>query len=98
MTYDLEDEDKRLGFVKTVYPNYNGAEVKQIHKLFYGDYLTSDGETIINLQKVRQSTDIGVKVLEDVKIIRSCAQCPVFDDLDKQLMDMRTLNPVPGST
>lgn len=90
LTYDFENNDGRLGFVKTNYPNYNGAEVNQIHKLYYGDYLNSLGEIENVLQKVRQSTDIGDKVLENVKIIRTCKQCPVYDELDAEIAEMST--------
>lgn len=88
LTYDFENNDGRLAFVKTNWPNYNGAEVNQIHKLYYGDYLTSTGETENVLQKVRQSTDIGELVLENVKTIRTCAQCPVYDTLEEELKTM----------
>ena len=88
LTYDFNNNDGRLAFVKTNWPNYNGAEVNQIHKLYYGDYLNSLGETENVLQKVRQSTDIGEKVLEDVKVIRTCNQCPVYDSLDSELNEI----------
>ena len=62
-----------------------------MHKLFYGDYLTSEDETITVLRKVRQSTEIGDQILDNVKVIRTCKQCPVYDDLDKMRMDMDAL-------
>lgn len=92
MTYNFIDEDRRLDFVKTHWPNYNGVEVNQLHKLFYGDYMTSEDETITVLRKVRQSTQIGDKVLDNVKVIRSCKQCPVYDDLDEMRKDMEKLS------
>lgn len=88
LTYDFENNDGRLAFVKTNWPNYNGAEINQIHKLYYGDYLNSQGETENVLQKVRQSTDIGDTVLENVKVIRTCNQCPVYDELNAELEEM----------
>lgn len=90
LTYDFEGNDGRLAFVKTNWPNYNGAEVNQINKLYYGDYTTSTGEVENVLQKVRQSTDIGELVLDEVKVIRTCAQCPVYDTLEEELKVMNT--------
>jgi hypothetical protein len=93
LTYDFENNEGRLAFVKNNWPNYNGAEVNQIHKLYYGDYVNSLGETENVLQKVRQSTDIGEKVLEDVKVIRTCKQCPVYDELEDELEEMALQKP-----
>ena len=98
LTYDFATNDGRLAFVKTHWPNYNGVEVNQLHKLYYGDYLNSLGETENVLQKVRQSTDFGEKVLEDVKTVRTCKQCPVFDELDEELEQMALQNSTGGST
>lgn len=91
LTYNFVDEDKRLGFVKTHWANYNGVEVNQIHKLFYGPYLTSDNEDITVLRKVRQATDIGEEILENVTTYRNCKECPVYDELDDMRDDMETL-------
>lgn len=88
LTYDWENNDGRLGFVHTNYPNYNGVEVNQIHKLEYGDYLNSDGEHDNVLLRVRQSTDFGDVILENVKKIRTCVQCPVYDELEDQMFAM----------
>lgn len=88
LTYNFEDEDRRLGFVKTHWPNYNGVEVNQMHKLFYGDYVTSEDETIRVLKKVQQSTELGDKVLENVKVIRTCKQCQVYDELEDEAQTM----------
>jgi len=38
--------------------------------LFYGDYLNSLGETENVLQKVKQTTDVGDLVLENVKVTK----------------------------
>lgn len=88
LTYDFENNEGRLAFVKNHWANYNGFEVNQIHKLYYGDYLNSQGETENVLQKVRQSTDVGDVVLENVKVVRTCNQCPVYDKLDTELEEM----------
>lgn len=87
LTYDQVngEEDLRLVFVKTHWPNYSGVEVNQIHRLYFGDYFNSENQTITVLHKVRQTTDIGKKILEDVKVIRNCKNCPVYDDLDAEL-------------
>lgn len=58
----------------------------------YGDYLTSDNETIKALLKIRQSTNVGEEVLENVKVIRTCKQCPVYDELDEELNQMNKNN------
>ncbi len=84
LTYDAQDEDMRLYFVKTHWPNYNGVEVNQFHKLFYGDYVTSENETITVLKKVQQSTDIGNKILPNIKVIRTCKQCAVYDAIEQE--------------
>jgi hypothetical protein len=98
LTYDFENNDGRLAFVKTNWPNYNGVQVNQIHKLYYGDYLNSLDETENVLQRVRQTTDIGDLVLEYAKVIRSCKQCPVYDELEDELEIMATQNQKGGST
>jgi len=90
LVYDFENNDGRLAFVKTNWPNYNGMEINQMHKLYYGDYLNSLGETENVLQKVRQSTDFGEKVLDNVEIVRTCRQCPVYDNLEDEMEDMMT--------
>ncbi len=88
MTYNFDDEDRRLGYVKTHWDNYNGVEVNQMHKLFYGDYLTSDNDTTTVLKKVQQTTDIGDKVLENVDVVRTCKQCPVYDQIEQEAQTM----------
>lgn len=69
LTYDLNNEG-RLSLVETNWPNYNGAEINQTHNLYYGDYLNSAGETENVLQKVKQTTDVGELVLENVKVTK----------------------------
>lgn len=62
--------------------------------MYYGDYLNSDGEIDNLLMKVRQSTDFGEEVLENVKQVRTCKQCPVYDELDKEIEELlATQNP-----
>ena len=47
--------------------------------------------------KVRQSTNFGKEVLENVEQVRTCKQCPVFDTLDKEIEDMlESQNPTGG--
>ena len=95
LTFDWENNEGRLAFVKTHWPNYNGVEIDQIHKLYYEDYLNSQGKIDNVLMKVRQSTNFGKEVLENVEQIRTCKQCPVFDKLDKEIEDMlATQNPI----
>lgn len=87
LTYDKVngEEDLRLVFVKTYWPYYHGVEVNQIHRLYFGDYFNSEDQTITVLHKVRQTTDIGKKILEEVKVVRNCKECPVYDTLDEEL-------------
>ena len=86
-----------MAFVKTHWPNYNGVEIDQIHKLYYGDYLNSEGEIDNVLMKVRQSTNFGNEILENVEQVRTCNQCPVFDALDEEIEDMLAAqNPTGG--
>ena len=95
LTFDWENNEGRLAFVKTHWPNYNGVEIDQIHKLYYEDYLNSQGKIDNVLMKVRQSTNFGKEVLENVEQIRTCKQCPVFNKLDKEIEDMlATQNPI----
>lgn len=92
LTYDWLNNDGRLAYVKTNWPNYNGVEVNQIHKLYYGDYLNSEGEIENVLMKIRQSTDFGDKILENIKKTRTCSQCPVYDQLDAEFIQMNLVN------
>lgn len=95
LTFDWDtgdpDTDGRLAFVETNYPNYNGVEVTQLHKLYYGPYVNSLGETEEILQKIRQSTEFGEQVLDNVEKIRNCPQCPVHEDLSQELEDLKEL-------
>lgn len=88
LTYDFENNDGRLAFVKNHWPDYSGTEISQIHKLYYGDYINSLGETENVLQKVRQSTDVKDTMIENIKVVRACTQCPVYDTLEDELEQM----------
>lgn len=96
--WDTDDEEQRgrLVYVKTHWPYYNGVEVKQLHRLYYGDYVNSKGETESVLMKVRQSTDIGKKILEDVRIYRTCPVCPVYDELSAEQQKIYNTNQMLG--
>lgn len=85
LIYDFANNDGRLSFVKTHWPNYAGAEINQIHKLYYGDYLNSRGETENVLQKVQQTTDIEEGLLENVRVTRACPSCSVYDMFQAEL-------------
>lgn len=58
LTYNPENEN-RLAFTKTIYPNYNGedVEVSQIVKLGYDNYTNSQGETSNVVTTVEQRTN-----------------------------------------
>ena len=72
LTYDFENNDGRLAFVKNHWDNYNGVEINQTHNLYYGDYLNSLGETENVLQKVQQTTEVGKRILENIHVINTC--------------------------
>ena len=92
LTYNWNSTDDnmngRLAFVKTHYPNYNGVEVTQIHKLSYGPYLNKNDKIESVLQKVQQSTEFGKQLLDGITKVRTCKQCPVFKDLEDELNNM----------
>ena len=56
--------------------------------MYYGDYLNSEGNIDNVLMKVRQSTNFGNEILENVEKVRTCKQCLIFDELDKEIEDM----------
>lgn len=88
LTYDWEGNDGRLAFVKIHWPYYNGVEVNQMYKLYYGDYENSEGEVNNVLLKIQQSTDVGTEILENVKVIRTCPSCPVYGSLELEKVEM----------
>lgn len=90
LTYDWENNDGRLAYVKTFWPYYHGLEVKQIHKLYYGDYLNSKNKIDSVLIKVRQTTEF--KELEEVHVFRDCPVCPIYDELDEEQKRMQANN------
>ena len=50
------------------------------------------------LMKIRQSTNFGKDVLENVKHTHDCKQCPVYDELDKEIEELlKTQNPTEGN-
>ena len=67
LTYNPEN-DNRLAFAKTVYPDYNGAEVSQIIKLGYEDYLNSENEIDNVVTTVEQRTYVNNKNLGNITI------------------------------
>ena len=62
------DNDNRLAFAKTVYPDYDGAEVSQIIKLGYEDYLNSKNNIDNVVVTVEQRTYIKKKNLDNISI------------------------------
>lgn len=67
LTYNPENEN-RLAFAKTVYPDYDGAEVSQIIKLGYEDYLNSKNEIDNVVVTVEQRTYVKKKNLDNINI------------------------------
>ena len=62
------DNDNRLAFAKTVYPDYSGAEVSQIIKLGYEDYLNSKNNIDNVVVTVEQRTYVKKKNLDNINI------------------------------
>lgn len=93
-TTDDEDNYGRLLYVRTYWPYYNGLEVKQLHKLYYGDYLNSNDETESVLLKIRQTTEF--KKLEEVQVYRSCPVCPIYDQLSEEQIEQQEANELVG--
>ena len=62
------DNDNRLAFAKTVYPDYGGAEVSQIIKLGYEDYLNSKNNIDNVVVTVEQRTYVKKKNLDNISI------------------------------
>lgn len=57
-----------MAFSKTVYPNYNGAEVSQIVKLGYDNYLDSNNDTNNVVTNIEQRTYVKKKVQGNVDV------------------------------
>lgn len=93
-TTDDEENYGRLLYVRTFWPYYNGLEVKQLHKLYYGDYLNSNNEVESVLLKIRQTTEF--KELEEVQVYRNCPVCPIYDKLSKEQEEQQEANELIG--
>lgn len=93
-TTDDEENYGRLLYVRTFWPYYNGLEVKQLHKLYYGDYLNSNNEIESVLLKIRQTTEF--KELEEVQVYRSCPICPIYDELSEEEKAQQEANELAG--
>lgn len=93
-TTDDEENYGRLLYVRTFWPYYNGLEVKQLHKLYYGDYLNSNDEIESVLLKIRQTTEF--KELEEVHVYRSCPVCPIYDELSEEEKAQQEANELAG--
>ena len=93
LTYDFND-DGRLKYIRTEWPNYNAVgAVSQLHKLYYGDYLTSQNTIESVLQKVRQITKITKTYMDGVKVTKLSAENEqIYKAVYKQLQDMDTIN------
>ncbi len=93
LTYDFND-DGRLKYIRTEWPNYNSVgAVSQLHKLYYGDYLTSQNTIESVLQKVRQITKITKTYMDGVKVAKLSAENEqIYKAVYKQLQDMDTIN------
>ena len=109
MTILIRDRAQEDKVVKVIEPlntvnltydwaNNNGVEINQIHKLYYDDYLNSEGKIDNVLMKVRQSTEFGKENLENIEKVRTCKQCPVYDTLDKEIEDLLASQNPKGGT
>lgn len=85
LSYDFENLEGRLAYVRTNYPNYYGMEITQINKLNYGNYVTSDDKVESVLVSVEQRTSQGDKILDNVDVVRKCKQCPIYDKLEADI-------------
>ena len=79
--WDTDDEEMRgrLWFVTTHWAFYQGHEVTQMHKLYYGEYINSEGDTESVLKKIGQATEVGVTISEDPYLYKE--KLPIFTDL-----------------
>lgn len=69
-------------------------KVEQIHRLTYGDYLTSHGTIEKVLMIVDQKTDVKEMDIDYIKLRRSCKNCPVYDKMNQEIIDLlETQNP-----
>ena len=79
LTYDWLMNEGRLSFVKTHWPNFDNIEVTQLHKLIYGDYLNSNGETESVLHQIRQATSGKYRVPETQDT--TCPECGCTEEV-----------------
>lgn len=103
LTYDWKMNDGRLGFVQTHWPNYDDIEVTQIHKLIYGDYINSEGNTESVLQQIRQATTGRYRNVQEGDV-NTCPECgceegfhefptdPEYANLLEELKNMKQQN------
>ena len=66
--YYNPDNDDRLAYTKTVYPDYEGAEISQIIKLIYEDYVDSKDKINNVVSSVEQRTYVKNKKPENLTI------------------------------
>lgn len=94
LTYDFENEDGRLKYVRTVWDNYNSVgQVTQLYKLYYGDYLTSQNTVESVLQKVRQITKITKKYMNGVEVTQLSPENEIiYKSIYQELTDMDNIN------
>ena len=84
LIYNPENEN-RLAFAKTVYPDYKGAEVSQIIKLGYEDYLNSKDEIDNVVVTVEQRTYIKKKVIDNIKVTYPNGGQEKYENLENEL-------------
>ena len=91
LTFDKEN-DNRLSFIKTDYPNYEGFHISQLNKLNYGDYLNSKGETETVVTTVNQQTEVIEKLMNNTTVLREDVGNPEYDKMIKELEDLEDQN------
>ena len=90
--WDTDDEEERgrLWYVSTHWPFYAGHEVTQMHKLYYGEYIDSEGIAQSVLKKIGQATDIGKTLIENPWLYRE--PNPIFDEVAAERANTVTRN------
>ncbi len=93
LTFDWSDQG-RLHYIRTEWENYRSVgAVSQLHKLYYGDYYTSYGETESVLMKVRQITKVTKQYMDGVKVTKLSAENEkIYTTIYKELSDMDKIN------
>lgn len=84
LTYNPENEN-RLAFAKTVYPDYNGTEISQIIKLGYQDYLNSRNKVDNVVTTVEQRTHLKSKIYDEIKVVYPNGGKEKYEKLEKEL-------------